>query len=69
MDRLTLPDCSARTLDFIERETADVVARSEALLGVTLAPEGRAYLVDLCLINETCNAARELRALVGIGIN
>ncbi|MBC7933155.1 MAG: hypothetical protein H7Z38_21540 [Rubrivivax sp.] len=63
----TLPACSAATLRFIEREAADVIARVEAHLGVTLGAEGRALLVDLCLINETSSAARELRETVKCG--
>ncbi len=58
----TLPECSAHTLAFIERESADVVEQAEAHLGVTLTPEGRAYLVDLCLIEETRKAVRLLPA-------
>jgi hypothetical protein len=63
----TLPACSAATLAYIESETADVIAQLEVHLGVTLGEEGRSLLVDLCLMNETSNAARELREAVGYG--
>lgn len=67
-DENTLPIESARTLDLIEAETESVVAHVEAF-GVEVTPGRRAFLVSLCLINETGRAARELRERVGLNLN
>jgi hypothetical protein len=63
----TLPACSAATLAYIESETADVIAQLEVHLGTTLGEEGRSLIVSICILQETSNAARELREAVKYG--
>ncbi len=57
-----LPECSAETLAAIERESADVIEHVEAHLGITLTPEGRTHIIDLCLIEVMRQTARLLPA-------
>ncbi|HEX8071053.1 MAG TPA: hypothetical protein VF546_13945 [Pyrinomonadaceae bacterium] len=63
MDAPRLPPESARALGQIERDTAELVAHVEGVLGLTLPDEARTRLVDHALRCETAEAARALRAL------
>jgi cell wall assembly regulator SMI1 len=63
LSRNTLPPESARVLAYVAAQTADLIAKTESVLGVTLPPEARARLVNHALLYETAEASRQLRAL------
>jgi hypothetical protein len=69
MDKQRQPDNSRAVafiksvIDYIEGESADAIAQTEAFLGVTLPPESRARIVDFGFQYETTEAVRELRAM------
>ena len=68
-EQTTLPPESAATLNYIERESADVIAETETVLGLTLPPDARARLIDYCFFLDTAKNARALRASVSHSLN
>ncbi len=61
--QMTLPPESARILNDLARDAADLIAETEAILAITLTPDSSARLLDHALRHRTKEVARTLRAL------